>query len=514
MQAQTNNTQRIAVNTLALYFRTMITLLVSLYTGRVLLHVLGVEDYGIYDVVAGIVAMSGVITSSMSQSISRFITYSLGSNKSGELKKVFSTSLFAQLCISVIVCVILEVIGLWFLSSKAMIPEGRHAAAQIVLHFSILSLAVSLVSTPYNALIIAHERMTVFAYTSVIEVSLRLAMCLLLQISEGDRLIIYGLLQVLLSIIMRIIYGWYCCVHFEDAKFQRVYIDKQLLKKLYSFSGWNLLSSSAWVFNTHGVNMLINVCFGVVYNASRGIASMVNSAIQSFVSNFTTAFTPQITKSYASGNVEAAVSLTNRGTKYTWILILFFLVPVFMEAEMILDLWLEKYPPYAPLFLRLAMLESLSVQSGILLYKLIQANGDIKRYNIEILCFVALVFPIVGISYKCGGPVWISYVVFIVIYFLVNIVRFRRLKALINFSMSEHIQIVWKPCAIVSFSSFVIPVLIHRLLGYGILRFIIVVPISIISVAVCSYCFALSSYERRFIINKVRLVFLNLYKRI
>lgn len=243
------NNKRIAKNTLALYFRTFITMLVGLYTGRVILQALGVDNYGINNVVGGIVGMSSLITSTMSAAISRYITYSIGQGNNKErLRTMFSTSVNAQIVMSILVIVILEIFGLWFLTNKASIPEGRMVAAHLFFQCSLVSLVISLISSPYNALLVAHERMGIYAYTSIVEVTLKLAVVFIILAFDGDRLILLSILNVLVGFGMRIFYGWYCSKHFEESQYSIKVFDKGLLKELTVFSGWNLLNNSAWVF--------------------------------------------------------------------------------------------------------------------------------------------------------------------------------------------------------------------------------------------------------------------------
>lgn len=442
------NNKRIAKNTLALYFRTFITMIVGLYTGRVMLQALGVENYGINAVVGGIVGMSSLITGTMSAAISRYITYALGKKEDGQLKSMLSTSINAQIVMAMIVALVLEIAGVWFLNNEANIPEGRMEAANWVLQCSIVTLMISLISSPFNALIIAHERMAIYAYMSVVDVTLKLAICFVIMAYGGDRLVLLVVLQVVVALSMSIFYGWYCGRNFEDAHYSPRILDKSLMKELTMFSGWNLINNGAYVFATQGVNMLVNVFFGVVYNASRSIAMTVNGAVQGFVSNFTVAFSPQITKSYASGDAVYAVHLANRGTKFAWLMMYVFIVPVCMEAETLLRLWLGEVPELAPLFLRFAMFESLAVSSGQNLFKLIQADGHIKNYTIRAAITAGLIFPLVWLAFYVGAPVWTAYLIFIIDFLLLNIVRFYVLRRLMPFSRTSFSKECIIPCMI------------------------------------------------------------------
>lgn len=498
-----DNNKRIAKNTIALYFRTFITMLVGLYTGRVMLQALGVDNYGINNVVGGIVGMSSLITSTMSAAISRYITYSIGQGNKERLKTMFSTSVNAQIVMSILTVVILEIFGLWFLSSKASIPEGRMVAAHWVFQCSLISLVIGLISSPYNALLVAHERMGIYAYTSIAEVALKLAVVFIILAFDGDRLILLSILNVLVGLGMRIFYGWYCSKHFEESQYSIKVFDKGLLKELTVFSGWNLINNGAWVFATQGVNMLVNVFFGVAFNAARGIAQTVNGAVQGFVGNFTMAFSPQITKTYAAGDKTYAISLGNRGTKFAWLMMYIFIVPVCCEADTLLHIWLGQVPSWAALFLRFAMFESLAVSSGQNLFRLIQADGHVKNYSIMAAITAGLIFPMAWLLYYLGAPVWTAYLVFIIDFFLLNLVRFYYLKKLMPFSIRQFLRDVFLPCILVSIISFIIPLAVCHYMERGLLRFFINVPIAVLWTGICCYIFGLTQNERLFFRSKV-----------
>lgn len=500
------NNKRIAKNTLALYFRTFITMIVGLYTGRVMLQALGIDDYGINNVVGGIVGMSSLITSSMSAAISRYITYSIGQGDAERLRKMFSTSVNAQIVMSILAVVVLEIFGLWFLNHGANIPEGRMVAAHWVFQCSLVSLVISLVSSPYNALLVAHEHMGIYAYTSIADVVLKLLIVFLIITYEGDRLILLSVLGVCVGWGMRMFYGWYCSKHFNEAHYSPRVFDRGLLKELTVFSGWNLLNNGAWVFATQGVNMLVNVYFGVAYNTARGIAQTVNGAVQGFVGNFTIAFSPQITKSYAAGDKSYAVSLGNRGTKFAWMMMYVFIVPVCCEAETLLRLWLGQVPDWSVLFLRFAMFESLAVTSGQNLFRLIQADGKVKRYTVQAAITAGLIFPLVWILYYLGAPVWTAYLVFILDFMLLNVVRIYNLKKLMDFSICQFMHEVFLPCLVVSVLSFALPLIVCYYMEPGLWRFFVNVPIAVLWTCICCVLFGLTKGERLFFWDKTKLI--------
>ena len=302
---------------------------------------------------------------------------------------------------------------------------------------------------------------------------------------------------------MYIFYWSYCSLNFKEAHYKPTVFDKTILKELSIFSSWTLLNNGAYVFATQGVNMLINVFFGVAYNAARGVAAQVNQVVQSFANNFSTAFVPQITKNYASGNKDYAVQLANKGIKFEWLMMYLFIVPICVEADTILKLWLGSVPVMAGIFLRLAMFESLAVASGQNLYRLIQADGHIKHYTMRSFILAGMIFPIVWISYHLGAPVWMSYIIFIFTFICLNLLRYYEIKRLMEFSIIEHFKTCIVPCLIVSIVSFIIPLSITFIMGPSLFRFFINIPTAILWTLFCCVTLGLTKNERNFFINKV-----------
>lgn len=337
---ESEKNKRIAKNTIALYIRTLITMAVGLYTSRVVLNVLGVEDYGVYNVVGGVVSMFSIVTASLSQSISRYLTFELGKGNQDKLRSIFCTSVNIQLLMSLVVFILMECIGVWFLNTKMNIDADRMHAANWVFQFSVLTFVVNLISVPYNAVIIAHEKMKAFAYVSILEAVLKLVIVAALLLSSIDKLITYAFLQLMVSITIRMVYGSYCKRHFQECRYSLI-IDKQLIKDMTGFAGWGSTSSIVWIFNTQGINIISNIFFGVVVNAARGVATQVEGIVKGFVVNFTTAVRPQIIKSYSAGDKEYLFKLLCTSTKYSYFLMLIFFVPFLFEAEAILQ-WFVK----------------------------------------------------------------------------------------------------------------------------------------------------------------------------
>ena len=498
----TANNKRIAKNTLLLYVRTLFIMLVSLYTSRVVLNTLGVSDYGIYNVVGGVVAMFSVISSSLSSAISRYITYELGHGDIVKLKRIFATSVNIQIGISLAVLVLAELIGVWFLNTKLNIPAERMTAANWVFQCSLLSFIINLISVPYNATIIAHEKMSAFAYISILEAVLKLAVVYMLVISPYDKLVSYAVLLVMVALVVRFTYSFYCRKHFEESHYKFVY-DKALIKEMTGFAGWNFFGNTAYILNVQGVDMLVNIFFGVTLNAARGVATQVQHAVMQFVNNFTVAINPQITKSYASGDMEYVYKLVCRGARFSYFLLLVFLVPIVCETEYILRIWLKLVPQYASVFLRLTLFGSLMTLLGNSMLTAIMATGNIKKYQFWITIVGCLVFPLTWLAFKLGLPPETTYVIYIVIYFLLNFVRLYFAKTQLDFPVKLYLLDVILRVFAVTCLAFAVPILITTYMDESFLRLCITCAVSVVSTGVIIYALGLQKTERKKINGKV-----------
>ena len=501
MVETSSNNRRIAKNTLLLYFRTLLIMAITLYTSRVILNALGVEDYGIYNVVGGVVAMFSLLSGSLSNAISRFITFELGRGDIKRLGVIFSTSVNIQLGLSLLIMVLGAAVGGWFLNTQMNIPADRMTAANWVLFCSLLMFCVNLVSIPYNACIIAHERMAAFAYVSILEASLKLLICYLIVVSPFDKLISYAILLVVVALIIRFVYGFYCSRHFEECRYRPVY-DRSLLKQMGSFAGWQFLANGCWLFNTQGVNILINMFFGVALNAARGIATQVDGAIQQFVNNFMTAVNPQITKDYAAGRIKEMFTLVCRGAKFSYFLLMLFAIPVMLETEYVLTLWLKTVPDHTVIFLRLTIIGSMLNMLGGTGLTACMATGNIKRYSIWISSVGVLVFPLTWVAFKCGLPVESTYIVFIMVYIGVNIVRLYIMKGLLHFPPILFVRKVVVPMLLVTPVAAVLPFIVANSFEQSFWRLCLTVVISLISSSAAIFLIGLTGNERKAVVKK------------
>lgn len=378
----------------------------------------------------------------------------------------------------------------------------RMNAANWVMQCSIIVFVVNLISVPYNAAIISHEKMSIFAYISILEAILKLGVAYSLYVSSFDKLITYALLLVIVSVIIRMVYGVYCSRHFEECSYSRV-LDKSLLKEMGAFAGWNMLGSGAYLFNTQGVNIVSNLYFGVSINAARGIATQVEGVMKQFVTNFTTAINPQITKSYAVGNKEYMFTLVCRGAKYSYFLMFLFVVPFMYEADIILKLWLHNVPEYTATFLRLTMWGTLFDILGNATANAVWATGSVKRYYKYVATIGSLVFPLSWIAFACGMSPSIAYVIFIVIYIFVMFVKLYILKGLLGFPPVMFFQEVLFRILPVSLLSFILPGMLYCVMEECLMRFLLVGVISVLSTSGCIYYWGLECSEKQMVVNKI-----------
>lgn len=501
-----DNSKRLAKNTLMLYFRMLFSMVVAFYTSRVVLQQLGVNDFGIYNVVGGFVAMFGIVSNSMTSSVSRFLTFEIGKGNNKALQTVFSTSVYIQLLLALLVIILIEIIGVWFLKNRMTILPQRIEAAYWVLQCSALTFVVNMISVPYNAAIIAHERMQAFAYISILEVSLKLLVAFLLGISLFDSLKLYAVLLALTSLIIRYVYSLYCRKHFEESKLIWKF-DKKLVKEIASFSGWNFIGSTSAILRDQGVNLLLNIFYGTVVNAARGIANQVNNAIYSFSSNFMMAVNPQIIKSYAAGEREQMFSLMRTSTRLSYFLLFILSSPILFEAEPLLHLWLNIVPDYANQFTILILIFSLSESLGIPLQFVNQATGKIRNYQLVVGITQLLNFPVAYfLLYKGLSPISV-YVSAIVISQICLFLRLIMLRISVELNIVKFIKEVYIKILIVSGLSLIIPGMTKYLLSENQMTnwfwIIVIMILSVLSAIGCVWTFGCKESERVLIISKI-----------
>ena len=493
--------KRIAKNTLVLYVRMLFTMGISLFTSRVILQTLGVEDYGISSVVGGVISMFTFINAAMVSSTQRYLNFELVRGDANQLRSVFSTSLQIHALIALAIIVLSETVGLWFLNEKLVIPEARMTAATWVYQCSILSCAVSIMSTPYNAVIVAHEKMSAFAYISILDVSLKLLVVYLLVVLPFDKLIILAILNLLVQLFIRYIYTIYCHRHFPESYFQFRF-NKTLFKEMFGFAGWSFWGNLAAILYTQGLNMMLNIFFGPIVNAARGIAVQVQSAVQQFVGGFQTALNPQITKNYASNNLPQMHSLMFRSARFSFLLLFFLSLPVLMETNFILTLWLKTVPDDAVIFTQIMICISLIYTTANPCIIANQATGKVKIYQMVVGGILLLILPISYVVLKLGAP---AYSVFIVHFCIESLAQFSRmymLRKLIHLPLWQYMKNIYIPIVSTVVIAIILPLVVRMQVAEGWLRFLAVGFTCVLSVGASSYFIGFTKQERVFFLDK------------
>lgn len=447
----TNKT--IAKNTLFLYFRMFITMGVSLYTSRIVLSQLGVSNYGIYGVVGGFVAMFGFFNNAMASATQRFLSFGIGKGDFNSLQKTFSIALTIHIGIAFLVLILAESIGLWYINNMMVFPEGRAFSVNIVYQLSILTALVGIIQVPYNALIIAREHMKIYAYISILEVVLKLSAIFLLIWFSYDKLVVYSILVFLVSLIIRLIFQFYCKKNFKESKYKFEY-DKIALIEILSYTGWNSLGSIALLICSQGNNLILNYFFGTNVNAAFGITMQVQSAILAFIQNFQTAVNPQIVKNYAKNNLGNTYSLIIKSTKFSFYLLLVIIVPIFYNIDFILKLWLNIVPEYTVIFVKCSLIYVLIEILSFSLVTGIQATGKIKYFQIILGALVFMNFPLSFLVVKIGNSPESIFLILIVISIVAFCCRLYFAKKLLNLQVDTFAKNIIFPIFLVLTLSF------------------------------------------------------------
>lgn len=504
MTNTTQNNKRIAKNTLMLYARMIVTMLVTLYTSRVILQTLGVMDFGIYNAVGGVVAMLGFINNSMSIAVQRYLSYDLGCKDMESLNRTFNMALVIHLLIAGIVALLAETIGYYFLTRYMNFPPSRFEAALWIFHFSVLTCCVRFLMVPYNALIISFERMNIFAYLSIGEAVFGLLIVYLLQIGDADKLKLYAVLVFVVSVLITAMYAVYCRLKIKEIKF-RITWDKTLFRRLLSFASWSALGEMGWAATGQGVNVVLNLFFGPVVNAARGITFQVSAAVNRFVQSFQMAVNPQIIKQYAAGEVQSMQTLVYRSTCFSFYLLLLLSLPLALRIEYILWLWLGQVPPYLALFSRLVLLGALTDVLSNLLATVVKAYGNIRNYQLIVASVLIMNLPLSYVVLKLGAPAWSVFVVYVGVSVTLFFVRLWLIRRMMHLSIRAYLRGVLVPTLRVFVVAVPLPVVLHLFLPHTLAGFCGVVFGSMVCVLLASYGVGLTSAERQTVSNRIRI---------
>ena len=489
----------IAKNSIALYLRMFFVMMVGLYTSRIVLKTLGVEDYGVYNVVGGFVAMLAFLNKIFVDATQRFLSFTLGENNIEKLRLVFSTSLTVHILIAIVVLLFAETVGLWFVNNKLVIDVERLSAANWVYQCSILSLIVTIVSVPYRAIVVAHEKMYIYAYFGIVEVILKLVIVYLLLISDFDKLMLYGILHLLISLIVPV-WNWvYCRNRFAECAF-KLHINGQMFKKMISFSIWTMIGSLGFSFKDQFSNIIMNIFLGSTINAARGVTTQVNGIVMNFAENFTTAMSPQITKQYASGDVKRSQYLVKTGARFSFLLMSLIVIPVIVHIDSILNFWLDKVPDYTSSFVCITLISSLYYSCSKPLTVALMATGEIKWFQIGVSIIMLVELPIAFLLLKHGYPPHYALMPAVITNIFGVLFRYNLLRKK-NFILNGFVSEVLVKCSLIMIVSYIICNAIRTLLMEGLWHFLMSITFSFIITILIIYLVGTTQEERRFIRN-------------
>lgn len=510
MSNTSDNNKRIAKNSLFMSIRMIMVLLITLYTTRVILKILGVEDYGIYNVVCGFVSMFAVLNTSMSNGIQRFYNFEYGKNGEKGANKVYCLSFIIQIIIAFIIVCLVESIGLWYLHNKMVIPEDRMFAAEWIFQFSVLSFVFVILQAPYNAAIMAHERMDYFAFLGIFDAILKLVIVLLLPYFPVDQLISYGVLIAGISVLNFTLSYIYCKRNFKEICL-RFLFDKKMFRSMIGFSGWNLFGSFSSMMQEQGINLIINFFFGPIVNAARGVANQINSGVESFVANVTVPVRPQIVQSYARGDEGRMMRLMFSISKLSCCILLMMAIPVSIEINTVLHLWLgDKIPDYTAPFTIIILYSSLISNLNSATSNVVHATGKMKHYQfwgtiVKILCV-----PISFLILMYYPNPSLALIVMMICRLLGHIVGLFIVRTLVNLSLRDYFFKVFVPILLVFLFSFPISYLPHMFIENGILRLISVICVGATSVIFTLFFIALDKGEKYLVLNIVNSLLIRL----
>lgn len=497
------NSPSVAKNTFLLYLRMGVSMIVSLYTSRVVLSALGVEDFGIYGVVGGIVSMFMFLNGALSTSTSRYITTALGANNMNLLQRYLSASLGVHLLIGMLVLIATEVLGIYMIYNTLVLPVNRLGAAEVVLHFSTICAVLSIIMVPFNSLIIANEKMNVYAYLTIFDTFIKFGIAWAIQMIPTYRLEFYGLFLFLASVFNASILVYYCMRTFSYAKIEFGF-DKDVYKSFGGVTTWSLIGNLAWVGYTQGLNILLNMFFGPVVNAARSISVQVEGTIRNFATNFQTAINPRILKSYAANDLIYMHKMVFASAKYSCYLMLFFAIPIALETNTILTIWLKNVPNNTASFVRIMMIVALMETMSNSIMTSVVATGRIKRYHLYIGSLLLGIVPISYIVLRLGFPPISVFWVYAIIEFFACIFRLLLVSPMIGLAKRNFVKSVVLNCFMVCIVSVILPFVLHCCMPDGIVRLLVVGIVSIISSATGMFFVGLNKDEQQYVLNIVK----------
>lgn len=497
-----SNNKRIAKNTLLLYVRMLFMMVIGLYTSRVILDKLGEVDFGIYNVVGGFVTMFTVISGAMTTATQRFLSFEIGKGKDGNVKGIFSTMIYIHLFLALIILLLGEVFGVWFINTHMNFPSERYGAANWVFQLSLFVFILDVINVPYNGALIAYEKMSAFAYFSIFDAVFKLVICYVITLTPYDKLVVYAALIAVIQVSLLAMYFFYCRVKFKDCRFTGKY-NKEYGKNVGSFVSWNLIGSFAGIAKEQGVNVVLNMFFGPAVNAARGVAYQVLSKLNGFVTNFQMAMNPQIIKNYASAELDNMYKLVFRGAKFSYLLLLTLSLPIVIEAPLILNLWLKEVPNYTVIFLQIAIFTALINTLSNPLIVTMHATGKVRDYQIVVGGLSLFTLPLVWVALKMGTAPYMAMVIAFAVEFVCHFARLYMLVRSIKFPMMAFIKDVTLRVIVITVLSLILPILAYQSIHITIVRFLVVCILSFISTIGLGYMLGFNKTDREYLRTKV-----------
>ena len=497
-----SNNKRIAKNTLLLYVRMLFMMVIGLYTSRVILDKLGEVDFGIYNVVGGFVTMFTVISGAMTTATQRFLSFEIGKGKDGNVKGIFSTMIYIHLFLALIILLLGEVVGVWFINTHMNFPSERYGAANWVFQLSLFVFILDVINVPYNGALIAYEKMSAFAYFSIFDAVFKLVICYVITLTPYDKLVVYAALIAAIQVSLLAMYFFYCRVKFKDCRFTGKY-NKEYGKNVGSFVSWNLIGSFAGIAKEQGVNVVLNMFFGPAVNAARGVAYQVLSKLNGFVINFQMAMNPQIIKNYASAELDNMYKLVFRGAKFSYLLLLTLSLPIVIEAPLILNLWLKEVPNYTVIFLQIAIFTALINTLSNPLIVTMHATGKVRDYQIVVGGLSLFTLPLVWVALKMGTAPYMAMVIAFAVEFVCHFARLYMLVRSIKFPMMAFIKDVTLRVIVITVLSLILPILAYQSIHITIVRFLVVCILSFISTIGLGYMLGFNKTDREHLRTKV-----------
>lgn len=498
-----DNNKRIAKNTIYLYFRMLVLMLLGLYTSRVVIKALGIEDYGLYNVVGGFVGMLTIFNGLLAGGSSRFITFYLGQGNESRLKEVFGACVTIHLVMGLLILLFGETAGLWFVNNKLTIDAARMDAANWVYQFALFSTFISVVQTPYSAAVLAHEKMSAFAYLAIFDVVVKLAMVFMLLVIPFDKLISYAVFYFIINFLVFCLYYIYCMRHFAECTFKMGF-DRQLYRDMFVYTGWNTVGAIAFMGKDQGVNVLLNIFFGTVVNGARGIAMTISGIVNQFITNFQNSAAPQIIKYYSSGDTQQMNSLICNTAKYATYIFMIIAIPIFIEADTLLDLWLGEVPPYSVWFVRLTILQTLVMSIDGPVGRGIHAFGKMMLPNLTSALIYMSILPISWVAIKMGASPVVAYWVTVSVYPMALLCDLWILNRFSGFDVMHFLRDAVVRCVVYCILIGAIPYAIHAQMPPSFVRLVLVGGISVILSLLVIYYLGIPKHLRQQVVGKIK----------